>query len=478
MRVAEPAVVTGEAALDRQRAAVLTPRTAAAALAGGLLAALLIPGARAGLGLSVAAVTLLVAGASGRAGARHDAWGVVCLSVAAALAATPFYRDATWLVAGDLVLAFSLTAIVLGAGRSWRALLIAPVSLAGRMVEGPMTVIRGMLDVVPRPSEGAALPALRGAVLAAGLVTVFGLLFASADGAFAHIIGKLAPNPPTLGNLPERLLVAVLALALAGGLALVAARGVPEGEARSVKRTLPPLEWGLALGSVVALFMGFVAIQFVVLFGGHAHVLHTSGLTYAEYARQGFGQLLVVAVLAISLVGAAWRWSRIERERDRRLLRILLGAICLLTMVIVAAALHRLDLYVDAFGATRLRLEAAVACAWIGALLVLVLVGVLSATRAWLARAVVLVSALFALGFTLTDPEAWIAARNVDRYEQMGGFDGRYNASLSADATPELARLPPALAGRVLDEQRDRLATADGLRGFNLARERARNALD
>ena len=475
--MAEPVVVTGEYADEAERATLLAPRTALAALGGGALAAFLVPGARAGLGLALAAVALLVAGISARAGERHHAWGILCLAVAAALAVTPLYRDATWLVAGDLAIAFALAAVALGAGRSWRSVLAAPLSFAGGLIEGPAAVARSALDVIPKRSGGGAVPALRGVVLAAGLVTIFGLLFASADRAFAHVLGTLAPDPPTLGDLPGRLLVAAIALALASSLALVAIRRVPEGEARPAERTLPPIEWGLALGAVVALFAGFVAIQFVVLFGGSEHVLQTSGLTYAEYARQGFGQLLVVAVLAITLIGAAWRWSGIERERDLRILRILLGTICVLTMVIVASALHRLDLYVDAFGATRLRLGAAVTCAWIGVLLVLTLVGVLGKTRGWMARAVVLLSALFVLGFTLTNPEAWIAARNVDRYEHTGGFDARYNGSLSADATPQLTRLPSALAERVLDRQRDRLATGDGVRSFNFARERARDAL-
>ena len=44
-----------------------------------------------------------------------------------------------------------------------------------------------------------------------------------------------------------------------------------------------------------ALFLAFVIVQLAVLFGGHDRVLRTTGLTYAEYARSGFWQLLAVA---------------------------------------------------------------------------------------------------------------------------------------------------------------------------------------
>ena len=55
----------------------------------------------------------------------------------------------------------------------------------------------------------------------------------------------------------------------------------------------------MPLGVLDALFVAFVAVQATVLFGGHAHVLETEGLTYAEYARQGFWQLLWVSALTL-----------------------------------------------------------------------------------------------------------------------------------------------------------------------------------
>ena len=55
-----------------------------------------------------------------------------------------------------------------------------------------------------------------------------------------------------------------------------------------VRRSLTPWEWALPLALLAGLFAVFVAVQIAVLFGGHEHVLRTAGLTYAEYARQGF----------------------------------------------------------------------------------------------------------------------------------------------------------------------------------------------
>ena len=63
---------------------------------------------------------------------------------------------------------------------------------------------------------------------------------------------------------------------------------------------------------------GFVAVQVRVLFGGDRHVQDTDGLTYANYARQGFWQLAAVTVLTLLVVAVALagvrRQHRLQRE--------------------------------------------------------------------------------------------------------------------------------------------------------------------
>ncbi len=149
----------------------------------------------------------------------------------------------------------------------------------------------------------------------------------------------------------------------------------------------------------------------------------------------------------------------------------------------LVSAAHRLDLYVDAFGATRDRLVAFSVCLWIAATLIATLVSLFTPSRAWVPRAVCIVSVAIALGLTLGNPDGWIAERNVERYAASDGptsesFDRDYNAGLSADAVPALAELPSPLRDDVLGEQSDRLDEPDGLWGANVGRSRARNALD
>jgi len=306
-------------------------------------------------------------------------------------------------------------------------------------------------------------------------VAIFGALFASGDRAFAQLAGDVLPDSVPIGDLPARLLVFALVMSFAGGLAQTAALA-DEPAGRPLLRLGRP-EWLLALGALNALFALFVAVQLAVLFGGDAYVRDSAGLTYAQYARSGFAQLVVVAVLTLGVVASALRWARNERARDGAILRALLGTLCVLTLVVLASALHRLGLYEEAYGFTRLRLAVHALLLFGGALFVLVIGALASDRRGWLAQAMVVLAALAALAFWVGDPDRRIATHNVERYEATGKIDLDYMSDLSADAVPALLRLPPPLRERVLGRQRDRLAGGDGLAAANLARARARDAL-
>src|SRR5258708_5749075 len=99
----------------------------------------------------------------------------------------------------------------------------------------------------------------------------------------------------------------MLGVVLAGYLrgALLAPPGAGPPADRSPTLGLVPV--GTALGLVNLLFLLFVVVQARYFFGGTSLVEQTTGLTYAEYARGGFFQLVWASVLVLpSLLGPAW----------------------------------------------------------------------------------------------------------------------------------------------------------------------------
>ncbi len=482
-----------------------------AAVGSGLLAALLLPGAPAGLGVLVvaialsAAVALGVAGGEdgdagkvpGGAGGEAEAGGpggagepggagaarprisqplraALLGALAVALAASATFRDAGWVVGGEIAAAVVLGSIAVSFPRGWRATAFAAVAAPLRMPQGLRDVTKTATKAVPSASGGQILAVSRGLLLTIALVATFGALFAAGDAAFAEIAGDVLPDEFPLGDLPLRLATFAIATALAGGLALAA--GVADKPARKPLLRIGRTEWLLALAALILLFGLFVAVQLAVLFGGDGYVVKTAGVTYAQYAREGFAQLVVVAVLTLAVVAAALRWAR-AGSKDAKLLRALLATLCLLTLVVLASALHRLGLYEEAFGFTRTRLAVDAFLLLAAALFVLIVVALAMNARAWLPRATVLLCAASALAFWISNPDGRIATHNVERYEATGSIDVDYLSRLSADAVPALVRLPQPLRARALAPQREDLAHSDGVAGANVARARARRAL-
>jgi hypothetical protein len=210
---------------------------------------------------------------------------------------------------------------------------------------------------------------------------------------------------------------------------------IPAGKERS------RLEWALPLVLLNVLFGVFVAVQLAVLLGSGS-IYRRTGLFPAEYARQGFWQLLWVLVLTLVVVALSKYWAPRSTPGDRRLVKSTLGLLCTLTLVVVVSALYRMKLYVDAFGLSRLRLSVAGVEIWLGVVFVLLIAGGILSSRSWLPRAVVLSAAVGLAVYGLIRPDALIAEQNVARYQQTGQIDIGYLRGLSADAAPALDSLP------------------------------------
>ncbi|OGO16167.1 MAG: hypothetical protein A2Z14_00040 [Chloroflexi bacterium RBG_16_48_8] len=224
------------------------------------------------------------------------------------------------------------------------------------------------------------------------------------------------------------------------------------GEGKPIlKPFLGFIESVVILGGVDLLFAGFVIIQFTYLFGGQTNIDATA-YTYAEYARRGFSELVVVGVLSLGQILGLAAWTKRERPALRSWFNGLSALLVLQVGVILASALTRLLLYEEAYGFTRLRTYTHVFIPWMGVLLaaflVLLLVGKL--------RKFAVAVALGAIGFTLTlnllNIDAFIVKRNVARLEDTGDVDVFYLASLSEDAVPGLADLARDLSGEVHED--------------------------
>ncbi len=382
------------------------------------LAAIAVAGQRVGLALALA---LLLAIGAGVWGAQRRP-SVTLVALAAALAAQPFLRDAGWVVALDVCAGVVAAIAAVGGPHAWAAArhaLLAPWCL----VAGPALMRRWQHLVYPLDPRGAHWAVVRGAALALVLTTTFGVLFATADRAFADVIDH-AFSRDFVGAIGWRL---GLALAFFATAAMIAAAGAAQ-VAAPARRVPGRVELRIALSALVVLFALFVAVQLRVLFGGAEYVQATTGLGYGDYARQGFVGLLVVAGLTLAVVTVA------ARRRDR-VVRGLLGALCVLTLVVLFSAYHRLDLVEQAYGLTRVRYAGDAIVIWLGAVFGLVLLaGVRGSIGRRVPRIVTTLTLAGVLALSLSNPDGRIAQRAVDRAETGAQMDTDYLAGRSASA--------------------------------------------
>ena len=132
---------------------------------------------------------------------------------------------------------------------------------------------------------------------------------------------------------------------------------------------------------------------------------------------------------------------------------MLLGALCVLTLAVVASALYRMSLYQDAFGYTVLRVFVDGFELWLGLVVVFLLVAGVRLSGWWVPRAVLVSAAVFALGFAAMNPDAWVAGRNIDRFDAGASLDTAYLSTLSADATPGHRRAAARRGGLLRDDR-------------------------
>lgn len=128
----------------------------------------------------------------------------------------------------------------------------------------------------------------------------------------------------------------------------------PEAGGRGALRERLPLWPSMAprvvVGALLLVYLLFTGIQFLYLFGGYGLPAH---LTYAEYAREGFYQLIWVACINLAVFSVC-----LCRVREDALLRALLVALLAATAVILASSFTRLFLYIGAYALTFKRIQA------------------------------------------------------------------------------------------------------------------------
>jgi hypothetical protein len=205
------------------------------------------------------------------------------------------------------------------------------------------------------------------------------------------------------------------------------------------------VEIGIVVGLLNLLFLAFVVIQVRYFFGGADVVRFTQGLTYADYARRGFFELVWVAALVLPLLLMAHWLLRKDNPAHERIFRLLAGMQVVLLFVIMTSAVARMRLYQQTYGLTELRLYTMIFMGWLALVFVWFAATVLRGQRERFACGALVTGFLIIGALHVMNPDAFIVRVNVAQMQAGRVFDASYNASLSADAVPALLEALPTM---------------------------------
>jgi hypothetical protein len=283
-----------------------------------------------------------------------------------------------------------------------------------------------------------------GIVAALILGVIFILLFASADAAFSHQFSFVGEFFTSVGNwLGQYDLGRLFSMAFWVGftgavlLLLLGRDAVVVRVRRHVTFSLSDKDSLIILGTLCIIFALFAVFQLQYLFIGGTL---PDNMTYAEYARKGYGQLLVATALASMTVYGALAWTKKEVSGQRHV--VLASALVGLNSFIVLSAWKRLSLYEGAYGWTMTRFVARLGliCIFLGSVLLALWIYRRLSTRqlfghSWYMVAVVLTVA------ALLNPAGIITAKNItERSQRTEPLDTEYLNQASADSYPALCK--------------------------------------
>ncbi len=300
-------------------------------------------------------------------------------------------------------------------------------------------------NIPPRRSK-SMLALFRGSLLAVPPLLLFGGLFMAADAAFEGIVTEALHW--FFKNIFSHLFLAGLVLWISGGILrqlFLSSQWTPSAKEHDFALSIGLIETSVLLGVLNLLVLSFVVIQIRYFFGG-ANLVETSAtITYAEYARRGFFELVAVSLLVLPLLlGAHWL-VRNEKGLSQRIFRVLAGVLLLLLFVIMASALQRMRLYQQEYGLTELRFYTTVFMGWLAILFLWFGATVMRGKRERFAAGAIFTGMTVIALLNVVNPDAWIVRTNTARILEQKPFDAGYAVTLGAETVPVLLDALPQM---------------------------------
>ncbi len=201
---------------------------------------------------------------------------------------------------------------------------------------------------------------------------------------------------------------------------------------------LPQRTVMVVFGVVIVVYILFIGSQIPYFFSAFAGVRPSEDIVYSAYAREGFFELCRVASINLGLMAAAHLLVK-KQTANTRLLRLSNITLAVVTLLVLATAASKMQLYIAQYGYTQSRVISCVAMVFLAG------VCVASMVVQWRKFSIVRFAALFGAALLcllcICNLDYLVVQGNVNRY--MQGRTAEVDIQHIAQSGP--AALGPAL---------------------------------
>ena len=301
--------------------------------------------------------------------------------------------------------------------------------------------LKKLKATIPQLSSDKVDEIVKGVWITIPILIILTVLFSSADAIYAQRVSDLFDLDIEFGSFYSVVRFSLMTLLYFGTLLYgIKWTGTTEkGQNQAGTNTLSALQNKIILAPINLLFFSFVLLQFNYLFGGIDNI-GIDGMTYAEYARRGFFELIIIGFFIFGVLRTISLYQDGKNIQAMGAYKILSIALIAQTFVILYSSFVRMNLYIDTYGYTWLRLLVQFARVFLVVTFTLLTHHIYTNLKSkYLDFYIFMLITTLVVLLNLINPEGLIVRQNIKRYEKTGKIDINYlMLNLSKDAADEV----------------------------------------
>ena len=273
---------------------------------------------------------------------------------------------------------------------------------------------------------------LIGLLISIPLIIILGILLAGADEIFSYYLANIWRylNIENIYDFILKAIIAIIIMFLVFGLYYsLNCTEVRDVQNNSIKKDFNSTTIITILISITILYLVFTKIQISYLYLNKAL---PAGFNFADYARDGFFQLVALVIVNLSMITIMNFKTSANNRRVKNVLNSLYSIITVLTINMGASAIYKMNLYIEEFGYTRLRILVQAFTVFLCISLIILLAFIWRGKYLFKPTAIVGLTIYLCLNYINIDN--YIVKQNINIINTKHEIDYRYLTRLSLDA--------------------------------------------